>query len=303
MKPKPIYKQMGRGLYLGPVDTSNKSHGVGQMLLKDGSLYQGEWKHGQRHGEGKMLHKSGDFYIGNYKNNRRHGFGEYYYAVSKEKYVGMWERGRKHGSGEYFYHKGDHFMGHFEKDCKHGHGQKRSNENILFGKWLKNVKQGTFILFNIKTCKSFEIKYKDNLKMAIRKLKRNSTSLSEINSMGIRFTDPKTHKIDQPFVKLFGDFDFDENAFSNERLKGFRSERKVKVTGRKDSSDSQTVQLKDRIGSERNTKKENMFSKLSIDQKISQFNKSLGPSKTQIGKIQIVNKIVFKNPKSEKIKI
>lgn len=219
---------MERGLYLGTVNHENFPHGVGQMLLKDGSLYQGEWRKGQRHGEGKMIHKSGDFYIGNYKHNRRHGFGEYYYAQSKEKYVGMWERGRKHGSGEYFYKNGDHFVGHFERDKKHGQGRKQSKGNILFGTWVKNVKQGIFILLNISTGRSFEIRYKDNLKMAIRKLKKNSTSVSEITSMGIQFTDPETHKVDQPFVKLFGEFQFDEDAFSEEKLEKIRKEIKKK---------------------------------------------------------------------------
>ena len=41
----------------------------------DLSVYEGEWRRGERHGEGRVEYRNHDVYMGQFKENDRHGYG------------------------------------------------------------------------------------------------------------------------------------------------------------------------------------------------------------------------------------
>eukprot|EP00984_Skeletonema_dohrnii_P000426 scaffold144_cov94-Skeletonema_dohrnii-CCMP3373.AAC.9 len=69
---------------------SNKPHGVGKMMYKDGRVQEGIWKDGKidydgelkLHGRGEMIYPSGSMYEGEWKESKRHGKGIYKYFAS-----------------------------------------------------------------------------------------------------------------------------------------------------------------------------------------------------------------------------
>merc|ERR1712117_27975 len=49
--------------------------GFGVYTWKDGKVYEGMWKDGERHGKGEQTSPLGDSYVGGWKNGKRNGQG------------------------------------------------------------------------------------------------------------------------------------------------------------------------------------------------------------------------------------
>ena len=65
--------------------TDEKRHlCLGTYFWKDGSRYDGEWKHGKQNGYGFLSRSEEIVYIGNWKNGKMHGYGTYTWADGTE---------------------------------------------------------------------------------------------------------------------------------------------------------------------------------------------------------------------------
>ena len=92
----------GKVEYDGQVKTAGSTipHGRGVELSPDGSVYSGEFLHGEREGEGRYSSASGYVYDGKWKGGRPHGHGVETYATG-ERYEGYWKNGKKFGKGRF----------------------------------------------------------------------------------------------------------------------------------------------------------------------------------------------------------
>jgi len=71
--------------------------GKGKLMMRDGSIMEGEFKDGEITGIGLIKYPNGNYY------------------------KGMLKEGDKDGEGE-FYWRGDLYKGHFSENCKQGTG-------------------------------------------------------------------------------------------------------------------------------------------------------------------------------------
>ena len=72
-------------------------HGYGEMIYKDGSVYQGTWKDNKRDGQG--TYKDGPLgyqYYGSWKEDQKHGHGVITYS-NGEVLQGDWVNDKKNG--------------------------------------------------------------------------------------------------------------------------------------------------------------------------------------------------------------
>ncbi len=73
-------KAYGSSSYTGELDVMGRAHGKGKMTYKNGKVYDGEWRNGNRHGVGKMVYYySGSFYEGDWVDGLKHGKGKMVY--------------------------------------------------------------------------------------------------------------------------------------------------------------------------------------------------------------------------------
>ena len=80
---------------------SERREGHGIHTEADGSLYEGQWKAGQRHGKGmQSWAASGDKYEGEWKNDLRDGNGRLCFSDGRV-YVGGWVKDRPQGRGKF----------------------------------------------------------------------------------------------------------------------------------------------------------------------------------------------------------
>ena len=68
---------------------NDRKHGFGKYVYNNGSVYEGQWKHGQWHGCGELI-------------NANH------------RYVGMYEKGLPVGDGKYVFNRGYEQLGYYE---------------------------------------------------------------------------------------------------------------------------------------------------------------------------------------------
>jgi hypothetical protein len=89
-------------------------HGLGIMVYEaEGLYYIGNWINGSRQGLGFMLYRDGSYYQGEWYQNQPHGYGEFYSPDRKWVYKGKWKVGAKEGLGEETYPDGTVFKGTF----------------------------------------------------------------------------------------------------------------------------------------------------------------------------------------------
>ena len=67
-------------------------HGKGRMVCKNGDMYCGEWKNGERHGKGTYGWQDGEKYEGEFKDGERHGKAIFTYSTG-EKFAEVWRSG------------------------------------------------------------------------------------------------------------------------------------------------------------------------------------------------------------------
>ena len=106
----------GRLEFIGhvlPVADELQPHGFGVMTWGDGSLYSGEWQHGNLSGFGTEKYGDGSTYVGQFEAHERHGLGVFK-SMGGECYMGHWARGQRHGAGVWVsskVHAADEFEG------------------------------------------------------------------------------------------------------------------------------------------------------------------------------------------------
>ena len=69
-------------------------HGVGTYTYKNGQTYQGEWKNDKREGMGKITWPSGASSYGPFKNDKRHGTHDYTYDSGEKEKI-LYDKGNK----------------------------------------------------------------------------------------------------------------------------------------------------------------------------------------------------------------
>ena len=75
-------------------------NGQGVYSSADGSIYEGEYKDGEKNGHGVYKNASGGFYEGEYKNDKRNGQGVYKWADDSE-FKGQFFNDEIKGQGQY----------------------------------------------------------------------------------------------------------------------------------------------------------------------------------------------------------
>jgi hypothetical protein len=109
--------------YQGEKDEDGLRHGMGTMVWKDGSRYDGYWMNDMANGYGRMIMAKGDVYSGNWVNNRANGQGKFIHR-NRIEYDGEWQNDLPHGHGtEIFLENGAQYSGQFRLGKKHGFGK------------------------------------------------------------------------------------------------------------------------------------------------------------------------------------
>lgn len=107
-----------QGKYDGEIDENGLCSGVGKFYYKNGDVYDGEWKDGQRHGKGKMIYSDG-YYVGEWKNGVREGKGKDVFANGYY-YEGDFSCDMWHGLGKESFPDGVTFEGEYRFGKKNG---------------------------------------------------------------------------------------------------------------------------------------------------------------------------------------
>lgn len=84
-------------------------------ILKDDSVYEGQWKNGERFGKGKLMWKDGSIYEGYWRDNKTNGKGRLIHA-NGDIYEGEWKDDKASGYGEFFHRDGGTYKGNWECD-------------------------------------------------------------------------------------------------------------------------------------------------------------------------------------------
>lgn len=96
-------------------DLSHLPHLGPHKILKDGSIYEGQWKHGQRHGRGKQIWKDGSIYEGHWAGDKANGKGRLIHG-NGDVYEGEWKDDKASGYGEFFHKDGGTYRGNWSND-------------------------------------------------------------------------------------------------------------------------------------------------------------------------------------------
>uniref|UniRef100_A0A8C5C7J6 MORN repeat containing 1 n=1 Tax=Gadus morhua TaxID=8049 RepID=A0A8C5C7J6_GADMO len=149
----PINIPIGYGKYVYPNSfflyegewSMGRKHGLGKLMMKDGSFYEGEFICGEIEGSGlRHWAKTGDSYSGEFKQGELHGFGVLQRA-SGESYEGQFCCGLREGHGSLTDSDGHAYLGSFHRDKRHGEGR-IDNGDQYEGSWVLDQKQGQGVL-------------------------------------------------------------------------------------------------------------------------------------------------------------
>lgn len=137
------------GIYKGRCQ-GGLPEGKGRLNLKDGSFYDGIWKHGKRSGVGAFYYSSGDVFQGSWWDDLMHGKGWFYFKNGDRWFADFW-KGKANGEGRYYSRHGHVFFGHFQDNMRHGEGHYIESNGT---KWHEVWDQG--VLVNRKMLESEE---------------------------------------------------------------------------------------------------------------------------------------------------
>lgn len=134
--------------YWGQLDNEGLRHGIGKLVFKSGTSYEGEHWHGKYKGQGIMVFASGNVYDGEWRDGVRNGCGESRYA-NKDRYVGTFKNDKKHGEGSYFYKNGNVYVGGWNMDSRDGKGTYIFvNGEYYNGDYVMNKREGYAVYRN-----------------------------------------------------------------------------------------------------------------------------------------------------------
>lgn len=106
-------------LYEGEV-FADIPHGCGKAEYKNGDVYKGYWNRGLRSGQGVLIYENGTEWTGEFKDDKFWDGKGYTYS-NDAVYEGEWKNGKKHGSGKLVWNDGGEWIGEF-KDGKRWNG-------------------------------------------------------------------------------------------------------------------------------------------------------------------------------------
>lgn len=116
---------LGEDSYTGFLkkDKTYQPQGLGMLIYKDGSVYEGEWHEGKRHGHGRLVSTNGSSYVGEWRCDKSSGYGVFA-SQQGYKYEGDWLEEAQHGKGmETWQSSGARFVGDYLNSKKHGKGR------------------------------------------------------------------------------------------------------------------------------------------------------------------------------------
>ncbi|OMJ88518.1 hypothetical protein SteCoe_9559 [Stentor coeruleus] len=111
-------------LSLGPLkyEYPNTKNTINLRVLKDGSVYYGEWNDiGHPEGKGIMFYSDGSICEGIWKKGIMGGFGRRI-SPKADIYIGDWDNGKMHGKGKIMYSSNNLYEGEWKDDLQDGQG-------------------------------------------------------------------------------------------------------------------------------------------------------------------------------------
>ena len=137
--------------------------GKGEMVLSDGSYYEGDFVNGYKFGEGKEIFPNGDEYEGEFVNHVFEGHGVLKYNNGNI-YDGEFKCGRKDGEGKLFTKKnGTTYEGEWSNNLRNGKGIIYFKDGRkIEGTWKNGVKDGEFKKYKNKDVNEYIVEYFDN---------------------------------------------------------------------------------------------------------------------------------------------
>lgn len=113
-----------------------------EARFRDGTVYRGGWRNGQRNGSGELESPSQHRFQGQWKNDMMHGSGKYTFPDGTL-YDGAYWKGKFHGSGMLIYSGGSQYKGQFVEGKRHGDGIfVGPNNDVYDGHWVSDVPEG-----------------------------------------------------------------------------------------------------------------------------------------------------------------
>lgn len=122
-----------------------KATGVGLLQYGDGKTYQGECIDGVPNGKGSMGFRDGSKYEGSFKSGNKEGVGKFYNTAGALVYEGGWANNIYSGSGTLVTATGEKYVGSFQNGQRHGSGVLYSGNGVLIyeGDWNNDKRHGT----------------------------------------------------------------------------------------------------------------------------------------------------------------
>lgn len=135
---RPIKEIDNNSYYYGEWDiNTNKRHGRGIQLWKNGSRFEGYFIQDRVNIQGKLIHSNGDTYSGEWKNDKANGYGEYHH-VNGEYYKGSWIDDKQSGKGVEIWKDGSYYEGSYKDGMKNGIGFFHWFDNSSYSGSFKN---------------------------------------------------------------------------------------------------------------------------------------------------------------------
>ena len=113
LKKRGPYELDNGAIYVGEWTADGQRHGQGIQVWKDGSKYEGYWKHDMANGKGRLIHSDGDVYEGEWLDDKAHGKGTYIH-MDGARYAGDWREDKQHGYGVETWPDGARYEGNYE---------------------------------------------------------------------------------------------------------------------------------------------------------------------------------------------
>lgn len=121
-------------------------HGVGVERWKEGLLYEGTFRWGQKEGHGIYRWSDGSTYRGEFLQDTVCGYGVYCDRAGQE-CKGQWQDGNVHGTGKYSWPNGEMYAGQWVEDQRQGFGIFRFADGRRFdGYWHEGQQHGEAII-------------------------------------------------------------------------------------------------------------------------------------------------------------
>lgn len=117
-------------------DYFNNVHSEGELLMGDGSNYNGAFINGKFNGYGEMYYSDDNFYHGQWKDGEKDNFGIMYYE-NGDIYEGIWFKNKQHGYGKTIFNNGEIYEGEYKNGECHGDGTVYFTDGSTFnGEWI-----------------------------------------------------------------------------------------------------------------------------------------------------------------------